>query len=129
MPPRLDQLVTFLSVRDLDASARFYGEDLGLELVLDQGTCRVFRVARGAFLGICARPGLTPGHGRETPLVVTLVSSDVDGWHAALSARGVEIVSPPQHNAQYNIYHCFLRDPDGHTIEIQRFLDPAWPAE
>jgi hypothetical protein len=26
-----------------------------------------------------------------------------------------------------NIYHCFLRDPNGYLIEIQRFLDPAWP--
>jgi extradiol dioxygenase family protein len=25
-------------------------------------------------------------------------------------------------------YHlCFLRDPNGYFIEIQQFLDPAWP--
>jgi len=27
------------------------------------------------------------------------------------------------------IYHCFLRDPNGYLLEIQRFLDPAWPFE
>ncbi len=31
-------------------------------------------------------------------------------------------------NPEYRIYHCFLRDPDGYQIEIQRFDDPAWPA-
>ena len=25
-----------------------------------------------------------------------------------------------------HIYHCFLRDPNGYLIEIQRFLNPAW---
>ncbi|OQY24133.1 MAG: hypothetical protein DRJ03_06405 [Chloroflexi bacterium] len=29
-------------------------------------------------------------------------------------------------NPRYNIYHCFLRDPNGYLIEIQRFLDSAW---
>jgi catechol 2,3-dioxygenase-like lactoylglutathione lyase family enzyme len=55
------------------------------------------------------------------------VSRDVDGWHQHLAARGVVFEQPPQLNDRYNIYHCFLRDPDGHLLEIQRFLDPAWP--
>jgi catechol 2,3-dioxygenase-like lactoylglutathione lyase family enzyme len=47
----------------------------------------------------------------------------VDGWYEHLSARGVAFEKPPQINPQYRIYHCFLRDPDGYLIEIQRFLD------
>ncbi len=49
-----DQLVTFLYTRDLERSAAFYGDMLGLPLVLDQGGCRIFRISRDAFLGICA---------------------------------------------------------------------------
>jgi catechol 2,3-dioxygenase-like lactoylglutathione lyase family enzyme len=124
--PTLDQLVTFVSVRNLEDSARFYGELLGLPLALDQGVCRIYRVAAGAFLGICQRHGLVPDHGRQTAVVVTLVAGDVDGWYAFLAERGVVFEQPPQHNAQYNIYNCFFRDPDGHLLEIQRFLDPAW---
>ena len=37
-----DQLVTFLYTRDLEQSAVFYGETLGLPLVLDQGACRIY---------------------------------------------------------------------------------------
>jgi catechol 2,3-dioxygenase-like lactoylglutathione lyase family enzyme len=125
--PPLDQLVTFLSVRDLEESARFYGELLGLPLVLDQGVCRIYRVAAGAFLGVCRRDGLAHDHGRQAAVVVTIVADDVDGWHTYLAKRGVLFEQPPQHNQQYNIYNCFLRDPDGHLLEIQRFLDPAWP--
>lgn len=60
-------------------------------------------------------------------LIITLVTEDVDGWFAMLTAKGVEFSKPPTENTEYNIYHCFLSDPDGHKIEIQRFQDPAWP--
>ena len=49
-----DQQVTFLYVKDLERSERFYGEILGLELVLNQGLARIYRIGSGnAFLGIC----------------------------------------------------------------------------
>jgi catechol 2,3-dioxygenase-like lactoylglutathione lyase family enzyme len=49
-----DQQVTFLYVKDLERSERFYSEVLGLELVLNQGLARIYRVGSGnAFLGIC----------------------------------------------------------------------------
>lgn len=126
--PPLDQLVTFIYARDLEASARFYGELLGLPLALDQGVCRIYRAAAGAFLGVCARPEAEPRHGERAAVMITLVSPDVDAWHARLAAAGAELLGPPRLNERYNIYHCFARDPDGYTVEIQRFLDPAWPA-
>jgi len=120
-----DQFVTFLYSRDLERSAAFYGETLGLPLVLDQGGCRIFQVSPGAFLGICAcseeRPCSPEG------VIVTLVSGDVDGWYEKLKAKGVAFDTPPSANPKYKIYHCFLRDPDGYQVEIQRFDNPAWP--
>ena len=50
-----DQQVTFLLVADLATSSRFYGEQLGLEMVLDQGDCRIYRITPTAFIGICER--------------------------------------------------------------------------
>ena len=43
---------------------------------------------------------------------------------AISSGRGV---FGPRNDPQYNIYHCFIRDPAGYLIEIQEFKDPAWP--
>ena len=116
------QQVTFLYTPDLAETARFYEQMLGLPLVLDQGTCRIYRVSADGFLGFCQRVGASP-----TGVIVTLVAQDVDGWHAALAARGVLFEKPPAFNPDYNIYHCFLRDPNGYLLEIQRFCDPAWP--
>jgi len=119
-----DQQVTFLYTRDLAATARFYAEKLGLELVLDQSTCRIYRVSAAGFLGFCQRAEAPE---RSEGIIVTLVTADVDGWYARLVAGGVVFEKAPAFNPTYNIYHCFLRDPNGYLLEIQSFLDPAWP--
>ncbi|NDJ60877.1 MAG: VOC family protein [Chloroflexi bacterium] len=118
--PSIDQHVTFLYTRDLETTARFYAETLGLPLALDQGTCRIYRVSSAGYLGVCQRDGDPPTDG----LIITLVSADVDGWYAYLQAQGVAFEQPPQLNPKYDIYHCFLRDPNGYLIEIQRFNQP-----
>jgi len=61
-------------------------------------------------------------------VILTLVSDDVDGWGEYLQKEGVAIEKHPQLNPAFNIYHLFVRDPDQRLVEIQRFLDPAWPA-
>jgi catechol 2,3-dioxygenase-like lactoylglutathione lyase family enzyme len=117
-----DAQVTFCYTADLKGTARFYEGVLGLKLALDQGACRIYRVADGAFVGFCTRD--------ETPqpdgIILTFVTDDVDGWHNRLVERGVTIEKPPARNQRFNIYHCFLRDPNGYLIEIQRFDDPRW---
>lgn len=118
-------LITFLYVADLERSTEFYRDRLGLDLVVDQGTCRIFRVGGGSFIGVCERsrrPGDSDG------VLVTLVCEDVDGWIARLQMAGVDIDELPKPNPEYGIYHAFLRDPDGHHIEIQSFDDPEWSA-
>ena len=56
-------------------------------------------------------------------LIFTIVTPEVDAWYEYLRERGVSFEKPPEINPRYNIYHCFLRDPNGYLIEIQRFLD------
>ena len=115
--------IAFCHTRDLERTAHFYEEVIGLPLVLDQGECRIYRVSDGAYFGFCERE--TPGPG--TGLILTLVTDDVDGWYENLSGQGVEFEKKPAFNPEYKIYHCFLRDPNGYLLEIQRFEDPRWP--
>lgn len=131
MPSPFEQQVTFLYVRDTEISWRFYGETLELPLVLDQGLARIYRVGSGdAFLGICKASGVQqPPSPDRAPLglIFTFVTQDVDAWYERLRGRGVVFERAPQLNETYRIYNCFFRDPDGYLMEIQRFLDPAWP--
>ena len=118
------QQVTFLKVMDLEISTVFYRDKIGLQLVLDQGDCRIFAVTATAFLGICQRTD----RGDPDSVLVTLVTDDVDSTHRRLVTSGVVCEQSPQRNDRYNVYHGFYRDPDGFLVEVQRFLDPAWPA-
>ena len=119
----IDQQITFLYTPNLAATARFYEEILGLEIALDQGSCRIYATASDAYLGFCERAeaGVDP-----TNVIFTLVTSDVDDWYEILKEKGVDFEKPPALNPHYQIYHCFLRDPNGYLIEIQRFEDPRW---
>lgn len=121
--PDVDHQITFLYTRDLTATAHFYERLIGLPLALDQDDCRIYRVAEKAFIGFCQRDD-APMHPQG--VILTLVTSDVDRWHRSLRDRGVEFEQQPAFNEYYGIYHCFLRDPNGYLVEIQRFEDPAW---
>jgi catechol 2,3-dioxygenase-like lactoylglutathione lyase family enzyme len=96
-PPPIEKQITFLYTNDLTTSAQFYEDKLGLELWLDQGSCRIYSV------------------------IFTLVTQQVDEWYEYLKKLGVEFEKPPTFNEKYKIYHCFLHDPNGYLIEIQRF--------
>ncbi|NJN81763.1 MAG: VOC family protein [Caldilineaceae bacterium] len=122
--PPIDQQVTFLYTRNLAQTASFYEDVLGLTLVLDQGSCRIYRVAGDAFVGFCQREEAPE---RPAGIIFTLVTQEVDAWYDHLQEKGVLIEKAPEVNAAYNIRHCFLRDPNGYLIEIQSFLDPRWP--
>jgi len=117
-----DAQITFCYTKDLATTARFYEETVGLELTLDQGGCRIYRTAHDAYLGFCGRAEA----GRPAGVILTLVTDDVDGWYERLRVAGVPFEKQPAANAEYGIYHCFFRDPNGYLIEVQRFDDPDW---
>ena len=114
--------ITFLKTDNLEDTAWFYESIIGLELALDQGVCRIYRVAGNAFIGFC-RSEEKP---ESKDVILTWVTDDVDGSYEGLVARGAVFDQIPTFNPKYNIYHCFLSDPNGYLIEIQRFEDPAW---
>lgn len=123
--PPIDQSVTWVYTMDLEGTSRFYAEILGLDLVLDQGGCRIYRWSANSFLGVCfARPGRFV---EPKGVVITFVSPDVDGWHRYLVDKGVEPEGAPTYSPEFNVYCFFAKDPNGYLLEFQQFRDPAWP--
>eukprot|EP00931_Biecheleriopsis_adriatica_P034714 TRINITY_DN20035_c0_g1_i1.p1 TRINITY_DN20035_c0_g1~~TRINITY_DN20035_c0_g1_i1.p1 ORF type:complete len:316 (+),score=38.08 TRINITY_DN20035_c0_g1_i1:62-1009(+) len=133
---RFAQQVTFIYVRDLQQGTDFYGGVLGLRPVLDQTppgeaapVVRIFEVTPSAYIGLCERDPASLASTWVSPdgVVLCLVSDEVDQWAEHLTKAGIVIEKAPTLNPRYNIYHLFVRDPDGHLVEIQQFRDPAWP--
>lgn len=124
--PGIEDQITFLYTEDLNQAGDFYTEVMGLELVLDQGMCRIFRTRKGAYLGVCQNVK-KQGDPPKVGVIFTLVVEDVDGWYRYLETQEkVVLQGEPKVNEKYGIYHFFLQDTDGYTLEIQRFLDPDW---
>ena len=124
--PKVDQQITFLYTQELTKSADFYENMMGFSLWLDQGSCRIYHVGGSSYIGVCQTndesKGVISGD-KQTNIIFTIVTDKVDEWYSYLKERGVEFEKPPETNPKYHIYHCFLRDPNGYLIEIQRFLN------
>ncbi|MBM3535080.1 MAG: VOC family protein [Alphaproteobacteria bacterium] len=120
----IDQQVTWVYTHDLPSTARFYGETIGLEQVLDQGGCRIFKASATSFIGVCQ---VRPGRFVEPKgVVITFVTDAVDEWHAALKAKGVTILEPPAYHPNFVVYCFFAADPNGYKLEFQQFRSPDW---
>ena len=120
--PKPKSAITFLKTKDLEETTQFYTRIMGFELVLDQGGCRIFRITPNSYIGFC----LTDGSTGSDEVIFTLEIDDVDGACTYFESLGIEIAVKPRLNERYKIYQMFIQDPNGYSIELQRFLDPAW---
>lgn len=121
MPHHFTAFIGFYPTRDLPATHDFYVNVLGLTLWRDQGTCHIYEVAGGGYIGFCQRDDVNIPNN----VVLTLVLDDVDGVYATLQVAGVECEAAPKLNEQYSIYHFYARGPNGERVEVQRFEDEA----
>jgi catechol 2,3-dioxygenase-like lactoylglutathione lyase family enzyme len=117
-----------LIVEDLDRALGFYVDVLGLRLghrsgdyvQLDTGTTRLALYTRSAMaktLGMALDPPVSNAPGFEVGFKV----SDVDAAFTELIARGARPVMPPT-DRFWGQRTAYLRDPDGHLIELAQDL-------
>lgn len=121
MKPSIQHQITFLDTSDLNQTAHFYEDILGLKLVVDQTTCRIYKTASSAYLGFCHRENFDL---EKNLVVLTMITDEVDAWADYLKEKGVRIDHDPELNERYHIYHFYLSDPNGYKIEIQKFMHP-----
>lgn len=112
--------IVFFGTDDLEATHLFYTKSLHLHLERDQGLCRIYRVPGGGGLGFCSHMPVV--HQPKSP-ILTLITEDVNAVYDQLKKAHLEVEHPPQKNERFGIYHFFLRDPNGYSVEVQKFLD------
>jgi len=124
--PGIGSSIVWFYYDGLTAAARFYGEILGLELVLDQGWAQIYRVSGGAFVGLVDGSS-GKGHCRhteESAVLLTLVVDDVEAWYSYLESEGVLVEGEINTIPTIDVQGFFLRDPGNYAIEIQKFTNP-----
>ena len=131
----------FVVSDDVERSRRFYTEILGGTVVFGPEPTNI--ALANSFIVINGGGGPTddkPTVTLETPSDPDRVSSflnirvaDIHAAYAEWSSRGAQFLTPPKQH-QYEI-RCYIRDPDGHLIEVGQTTDPEgdwtpdqWPS-
>jgi catechol 2,3-dioxygenase-like lactoylglutathione lyase family enzyme len=127
------ELTHFIVAADVERSRRFYTEVLG-------GT--TIRAGEPSYVALANswiiintgggptddKPAVileTPPDPDRTSSFLNIRVSDIHAVYADWSARGAEFLTPPkQHQTELR---CYIRDPDGHLIEVgQTTLPGGW---
>jgi len=123
-------LTHFVVAENVERSRAFYAGVLGGEVVLE-GEPSMVRLANSwIIINVGGGPTVdNPEVILETPPDPTRASSflnirvaDVQAVYEDWSSRGAEFITPPQDLGQE--IRCYLRDPDGHLIEVGQTTAP-----
>ena len=111
--------ISWVYTQDLESTAEFYADALGLECIRDEGNARIFATATSAAIGVCcafANRVVEPKGG-----MISIVTDNVDVWYQKITEKGVAVEGPPHRLEQFGIYTFFVTDPNGYHIEFQQF--------
>ena len=123
--PKEGFLITYFIVsKDVERSRRFYVEVLGGEALLE-GEPSIVALANG-WVTISTgggptedKPNVTlepPSDPHRASAFMNIRVADIDAMYKKWKARGAEFLTPPI-NRGVEI-RCYMRDPDGHLIEV-----------
>ena len=129
-------LTHFVVASDVGRSRRFYAGVLGGEVLLD-GEPTIIALANSWIIINAGgpptddKPTVTLEPPRDPDRVSSFLNirvADINAVYAEWSARGAHFLTPPKQH-RYEI-RCYIRDPDGHLIEVGQTTDPEgdWSA-
>jgi predicted enzyme related to lactoylglutathione lyase len=111
--------ITFFYYRDLPAAMAYYEDILGLKLAIDQGWCKIYRIADGAHVGLVDETRGMNKWTADKPVQLCIRVPDVDAWYAYAQGRNLDNLSKLFENDALGIRAFVFNDPEGYQIEIQ----------
>ena len=117
-------LAHFVVATDVARSAAFYSDVLGGTVVREAEPAMVRLANIWVIIAVGGgptedKPDVTleiPSDPRRTSAFLNIRVADIHAVHAEWSARGAVFLTPPQDRGRE--IRCYLRDPDGHLIEV-----------
>lgn len=118
----IQRTIFVLAVRDLESSAAYYRDVLGFEVreIGDPGWRMFVRDGCRIMAGHCP-DAIPPRELGDHSYFAYLVVDDVDNFHAAVVARGAELIKPLR-SEPWKMREFGLRTIDGHRMMIGQEL-------
>jgi len=117
-------LTHFIVADDVERSRRFYTEVLGGEVVMEGKPTIVALANSRIIINVGGPPTddkptvtlVTPSEPDRVSSFLNIRVADIHAVYERWSARGAEFLTPPTDRGRE--LRCYIRDPDGHLIEI-----------
>jgi catechol 2,3-dioxygenase-like lactoylglutathione lyase family enzyme len=121
-------LTHLLIVSDVDRSRTFYRDVLGAKVVRESDPCILRFHNSWIIVNVGGgptddKPEVTmapPSDPNTVSSALNIRVADIQATYEALRARGAEFLTPPIDRGPE--IRCYLRDPDGHLIEIGQLV-------
>lgn len=111
---KVKRIVANIATQDSAAAQRFYGDLLGLELLMDHGWIATYgsRETMGVAISFAAQGG------SDTPMPdLSIEVDDIDAAHARMVSAGLAIEYGPA-DEPWGVRRFYVRDPFGKLVNI-----------
>lgn len=116
----MKDVIHFYRVDDLEKVKEFYEDILGFSCYKDQGKCLIYDLKYGK-IGFCVHFPKETSKGCVT--FVYHSKEEVDALYDKLTHSGIQVPEKPSTNGYFKIYHFFVKDFNGLTLEFQYFME------
>lgn len=120
--PGIDSQITFLYYKDLNNAEEFYGKVLGLKKTFDQGWVKIFQISTTSYVGLVDETRGSHQSSENKPVMLSIVTSDVESWYEVLTAKGIKIITELSDSYSVPVKAFLVEDPEGYTVEFFQWI-------
>lgn len=127
-PASMDETITFFYYEDITPAAKFYEEVLQLQKTMDENWVKIYRISATSSVGIVLEGSGFHSVSRDKPVMLSIVTKDVDAWYERMTSYNAVVVSPlpaPGEEGDPDdppVRGFVVEDPGGYTIEFFTWL-------
>ncbi len=122
--PPIDSHIVMLYYDDISDAADFYENTLGLQKTMNEDWVKIYQLTDTSSVGVVkVGPGAYHATQEKNAVMLSIVTSDVDGWYRRIKAAGQVKFLKDIHESDVPIRSFLVEDPGGYTVEFFQWLD------
>ncbi len=124
-PPPIESQIVMLYYDDISEAVNFYEHILDLQKTLNEEWVKIYRLTNSSSIAVVkVGPGAYHTAQDRNSVMLSLVTTDVDGWYRRLRKNGGVSFLKDIHDSENVPIRSFLvEDPGGYTVEFFQWLE------